>query len=64
MRDVLISGGDPLLMNEHLLEYIIQSVKAIPHVEFVRIGTRAPVTLPQRITPSLVRMLKDTARCG
>lgn len=58
IRDVLISGGDPLLLGDNLLEYIIKSVKSIPHVEFVRIGTRVPVTLPQRVTPNLVKMLQ------
>ena len=58
IRDVLISGGDPLTMADNMLEYIIKNVKAIPHVEFVRIGTRIPVTLPQRVTPNLVAMLK------
>ncbi len=58
IRDVLISGGDPLTMGDNILEYIIKNVKAIPHVEFVRIGTRIPVTLPQRITPELITMLK------
>jgi len=58
VRDVLISGGDPLTMSDKVLEYIIKSLKAIPHVEFVRIGTRIPVTLPQRVTFDLVNMLK------
>ena len=58
IRDVLISGGDPLMLSDRMLEYIIKSVKAIPHVEFVRIGTRVPVTLPQRITFGLISMLK------
>ena len=58
VRDVLVSGGDPLLLNDSLLEYLLQSIKAIPHVEFVRIGTRVPVSLPQRITPTLLSMLK------
>ena len=58
IRDVLISGGDPLTLGDNLLEYIIKNVKAIPHVEFVRIGSRIPVTLPQRVTPELVGMLK------
>lgn len=58
IRDVLISGGDPLTLGDRMLEYIISSVKAIPHVEFVRIGTRIPVTLPQRITPELIAMFK------
>lgn len=58
IRDVLISGGDPLTMGDRILEYIIKSLKEIPHVEFVRIGTRIPVTLPQRVTTGLVNMLK------
>jgi lysine 2,3-aminomutase len=58
VRDVLISGGDPLTLGDSLLEHIISQLKAIPHVEFVRIGSRVPVTLPQRITPNFVRMLK------
>ncbi|MFA5059465.1 MAG: KamA family radical SAM protein [Candidatus Omnitrophota bacterium] len=58
IRDVLISGGDPLTLGDGMLESIIQNIKAIPHVEFVRIGTRIPVTLPQRVTPELVAMLK------
>jgi lysine 2,3-aminomutase len=58
IRDVLISGGDPLTLGDNMLEYIIKNVKAIPHVEFVRIGTRIPVTMPQRVTSDLVNMLK------
>jgi lysine 2,3-aminomutase len=58
IRDVLISGGDPLTLGDRMLEYLIKSVKAIPHVEFVRIGTRIPVTLPQRVTPELIAMFK------
>lgn len=58
IRDVLISGGDPLTMSDRMLEHIIKSIKEISHVEFVRIGTRVPVTLPQRVTPELVNMLK------
>lgn len=58
VRDVLISGGDPLLLEDDHLESIIARVYKIPHVEIIRIGTRAPVTLPQRITPTLTSMLK------
>jgi lysine 2,3-aminomutase len=58
IRDVLISGGDPLLLEDDHLESIIAKVRKVPHVEIVRIGTRVPVTLPQRITPSLTSMLK------
>ena len=58
IRDVLISGGDPLTMSDRVLEHIIKTLKEIPHVEFVRIGTRIPVTLPQRVTSDLVNMLK------
>jgi lysine 2,3-aminomutase len=58
IRDVLVSGGDPLLMPERVLETILQGLRSIPHVEVVRIGTRAPVFLPQRITGELVDMLR------
>lgn len=58
VRDVLISGGDPLTLADRTLEFLISSLKAIPHVEFVRIGTRIPVTMPQRITPELLAMFK------
>ncbi len=58
IRDVLISGGDPLLLPDERLDKILSLIRAIPHIEIVRIGTRAPVTLPQRITPSLVNVLK------
>lgn len=58
IRDVLISGGDPLLMSDYNLEQIIKKIRKIPHVEIIRIGTRTPVVMPQRITPSLVTMLK------
>lgn len=58
IRDVLISGGDPLMLEDEDLEQILQKVTAIPHVEFVRLGTRVPVTLPQRVTPALIAMLK------
>ncbi len=58
VRDVLISGGDPLLLEDDRLEGIIAKIRKIPHVEIIRIRTRAPVTLPQRITPALTNMLK------
>ncbi|HQP10122.1 MAG TPA: lysine 2,3-aminomutase [Candidatus Omnitrophota bacterium] len=58
IRDVLISGGDPLMLSDRVLEYILKTIKEIRHVEFVRIGTRVPVVLPQRITSELVAMLK------
>nr|MBQ6241708.1 lysine 2,3-aminomutase [Lachnospiraceae bacterium] len=58
VRDVLISGGDPLVMSDDRLEYIIAKVREIPHVEIVRIGSRTPVVMPQRITPELCAMLK------
>jgi lysine 2,3-aminomutase len=58
VRDVLISGGDPLLLEDDHLERILTKLRKIPHVEIVRIGTRVPVTLPQRITPALTNMLR------
>ncbi|WP_273380477.1 lysine 2,3-aminomutase [Symbiobacterium thermophilum] len=59
IRDVLISGGDPLAVPDRRLEYVIKNLRAIPHVEIIRIGTRMPVVLPQRITPELVNMLRQ-----
>jgi len=58
VRDVVISGGDPLVLSDEQLEEIIARVHAIPHVEIIRLGTRMPVVCPQRITPELVAMLK------
>jgi lysine 2,3-aminomutase len=58
IRDVLISGGDPLALAEDKLDWILSRLRAIPHIEFVRIGTKMPAVLPQRITPELTRVLK------
>ncbi|NOZ73343.1 MAG: KamA family radical SAM protein [Chloroflexi bacterium] len=58
IRDVLLSGGDPLSMSDGRLEYLLTRLKKIPHVEFVRIGTKVPVVLPQRITPALLRLFR------
>ncbi|HET7238211.1 MAG TPA: KamA family radical SAM protein, partial [Terrimicrobiaceae bacterium] len=58
VRDVLFSGGDALLFSDEKLEYLLSRVRAISHIEFVRIGTRVPIFLPQRITPQLCRMLQ------
>jgi lysine 2,3-aminomutase len=58
VRDVLLSGGDPLLFSDDKLETLLRRLREIPHVEFLRIGTRIPVFLPQRITPELCAMLK------
>lgn len=58
IRDVLLSGGDPLTLSDEKLDWILARLRAIPHVEIVRIGTKTPAVLPQRITPELVRMLR------
>ncbi|HIT49039.1 MAG TPA: lysine 2,3-aminomutase [Candidatus Coprenecus stercoripullorum] len=58
VRDVLLSGGDALMVSDKKLEYIISRLRAIPHVEIIRIGTRTPVVCPQRITDDLVNMLR------
>ncbi|MBW7888339.1 MAG: KamA family radical SAM protein [Bacteroidetes bacterium] len=58
IRDVILSGGDPLMLTDVMLEKIIAGLRAIPHVEIIRIGTKMPCVLPQRITSSLVSMLK------
>ena len=59
IRDVLLSGGDPLLLSDEKLETLLSRLRAIPHVEFLRIGTRIPIFLPQRITPDLCAMLRQ-----
>ncbi len=58
IRDVLLSGGDALLISDKELEYIIKKLRKIPHVEIIRIGSRTPVVMPQRINQELVDMLK------
>jgi lysine 2,3-aminomutase len=58
IRDVLISGGDPLTLEDSAIEHLLRNVRAIPHVEIVRLGTKVPMVLPQRITRELVRALK------
>jgi lysine 2,3-aminomutase len=58
IRDVLISGGDPLAMADHRLDWLLTRLRQIPHLEFVRLGTKMPAVLPQRITPQLTRMLR------
>jgi len=59
IRDVLLSGGDPLLFSDEKLEYLLSRLRAIPHIEFLRIGTRIPIFLPQRITAELCAMLRQ-----
>ncbi len=58
VRDVLLSGGDPLLLSDGKLEKILSRLRSIPHIQFVRIGSRIPIFLPQRITPALCDMLR------
>ncbi|MFV9631144.1 MAG: lysine 2,3-aminomutase [Methanosarcinales archaeon] len=57
IRDVLLSGGDPLMLSDEYLEWILSEIRAIPHVQIIRIGTRTPVVLPYRITEDIVKML-------
>ena len=58
VRDVLLSGGDPLCLSDERLEWILSQLRTIDHVEFIRIGTKTPAVLPQRITSQLCRMLR------
>ena len=58
IRDVLLSGGDPLSLKDDKLDWILTKLREIPHVEFIRIGTKMPAVLPQRITPELIAMLR------
>ncbi len=61
VRDVLISGGDPLILSDDKIDHLLKRLRAIEHVEFIRIGTRAPVFMPQRVTDSLCAMLEKYA---
>ena len=58
IRDVVVSGGDPLTLSDARVELLLQELRNIPHVEIIRIGTRTPVVMPQRITPELCRMIQ------
>lgn len=58
IRDVILSGGDPLLLSDNYLEFILTKIRKIKHVQIIRIGTRVPCALPQRITPELCAILK------
>ena len=58
VRDVLLSGGDPLLLSDSRLDELLGALRAIPHVEFIRIGSRVPVFLPQRVTPALCEIFR------
>jgi lysine 2,3-aminomutase len=58
VRDVILSGGDPLLLPDRLIERILKGLRSIPHLELIRFGTRVPGTLPQRITPELCDIVK------
>jgi lysine 2,3-aminomutase len=58
IRDVLLSGGDPLLFSDDKLAHLLGELRAIPHVEFLRIGSRIPIFLPQRVTPELCALLR------
>lgn len=58
IRDVLLSGGDPFMLSDDYIDWLLSEITAIPHVEIVRIGTRMPVVLPYRITDNLVKVLK------
>ncbi|MDH5428196.1 MAG: KamA family radical SAM protein [Nitrospirota bacterium] len=59
VRDVILSGGDPLLLPDHLIERILKALRSIPHLELIRFGTRVPGTLPERITPELCEIVKQ-----
>ncbi len=58
VRDCLISGGDPLSLDEDRLDYVLSRLRAIPHLEFIRIGSKQPVVQPMRVTPTLTKMLR------
>lgn len=58
VRDVLLSGGDPLTLHDGKLEWLLSRLRAIPHLEFIRLGSKVPVVLPQRITHPLTKLLR------
>lgn len=58
IRDVILSGGDPLMLTDYMLEKIVKGLREIPHIEIIRLGTKMPCVLPQRITPKLCEMLR------
>lgn len=58
IRDVILSGGDPLMLTDAMLEKILQRIRAIPHIEIIRLGSKMPCVLPHRITPQLCDMIK------
>ena len=58
IKDVIVSGGDPLTLGDTQLEYILSRLRSIEHIEIIRIGTKVPVVIPQRITPELINILK------
>jgi lysine 2,3-aminomutase len=58
IHDVILSGGDPLMLDDDSLLYLLSRLRSIPHVKIIRIGTRMPVTMPERITPQLCGILK------
>jgi len=58
VRDVLLSGGDPLTLADEKLDWLLGELRRIPHIQFLRIGTKVPTVLPQRVTPQLVKMLR------
>ena len=62
IRDVLITGGDPFILSDDKIEYIIRKLREIPHLEMIRFGTRAPIVLPQRITDGLKKILSPYHR--
>ncbi|PLX99638.1 MAG: KamA family radical SAM protein [Desulfuromonas sp.] len=62
VRDVLITGGDPFLLSDEQLEYLIRKLRELPHIEMIRFGTRLPIVLPQRITPGLKKVLGEYHR--
>ena len=63
IREVIISGGDPLILDDHILENFLSSLRAIKHIEVLRLGSRVPVVMPMRITKELCRILKRYRPC-
>ena len=62
VRDILVTGGDPFLLADPSIEYLVRKIREIPHVEMIRFGTRLPIVLPHRITPGLMEVLRGQHR--
>ena len=59
IRDIIVSGGDPMMLPDHMIDWILKELRSIPHVEVIRIGSRVPCALPQRVTPEMCEIIRQ-----